>query len=216
MSEKILVTGSKSKIARKLIKLIPNKNIVKSINSKNIDFSTLKSVKEKKEFFLKFDKIFFFHSKIGTERINFKNIDKINEAVCINLLSQIYISEYCLQNNKKVKIFFIGSESGVKGSYDIIYGLMKSAIHKYVEERKLSYPKQKIFCLAPSTIIDSNFTKLRKDQKNVTKSINQNPKKRGIFSREVSEIIYEIMFKKKFDYLSNTVIHLDGGKFARM
>ena len=169
MSEKILVTGSKSKIARKLIKLIPNKNIVKSINSKNIDFSTLKSVKEKKEFFLKFDKIFFFHSKIGTERINFKNIDKINEAVCINLLSQIYISEYCLQNNKKVKIFFIGSESGVKGSYDIIYGLMKSAIHKYVEERKLSYPKQKIFCLAPSTIIDSNFTKLRKDQKNVIK-----------------------------------------------
>ena len=82
--------------------------------------------------------------------------------------------------------------------------------------RKLSYPKQKLFCLAPSTIIDSNFTKLRKDQKNVTKSINQNPKKRGIFSREVSEIIYEIMFKKKFDYLSNTVIHLDGGKFARM
>ena len=51
MSEKILVTGSKSKIATKLIKLIPNKNMVKSINSKNIDFSTLKGVKEKKNFF---------------------------------------------------------------------------------------------------------------------------------------------------------------------
>ena len=95
-----------------------------------------------------------------------------------------------MQNNKKVKIFFIGSESGVKGSYDIIYGLMKSAIHKYVEERKLSYPKQKLFCLAPSTIIDSNFTKLRKDQKNVTKSINQNPKKKGEFFQERSQKLY--------------------------
>ena len=64
MSEKILVTGSKSKIATKLIKLIPNKNMVKSINSKNIDFSTLKGVKEKKKFFLKFDKIFFFIRKL--------------------------------------------------------------------------------------------------------------------------------------------------------
>ena len=69
MSEKILVTGSKSKIATKLIKLIPDKNIVKSINSKNIDFSTLKGVKEKKKFFLKFDKIFFF---------SFENWDRKN------------------------------------------------------------------------------------------------------------------------------------------
>ena len=93
---------------------------------------------------------------------------------------------------------------------------MKSAIHKYVEERKLLYPKQKIFCIAPSTVIDSKFTKLRKDQKNVFKSISKNPKKRGILSKEVAEIIYEIMFNNKFDYLSNTVIHLNGGKFARM
>ena len=69
MSEKILVTGSKSKIATKLIKLIPNKNIVKSINSKNIDFSTLKGVKEKKKFFLKFDKIFFFIRKLGQKEL---------------------------------------------------------------------------------------------------------------------------------------------------
>ena len=121
-----------------------------------------------------------------------------------------------MQKNRNVKIFFIGSESGVKGSFDIVYGLMKSAIHKYVEERKIIYPKQKIFCIAPSTVIDSRFTRSRKDQKNVSNSIDSNPKKRGIYSREVAEIIYDVMFKKKFNYLSNTVIHLDGGKFARM
>ena len=216
MPEKILITGSNSKIAKNLLKLIPKNNYTKKINSKDIDFSNIGLVKDKINFFFKFDKIFFFHSKIGTTRIDFNDLNKINESIYVNLISQIYISEYCLQNNKNVKIFFVGSESGIKGSYDIIYGLMKSAIHKYVEERRPSYPKQKIFCIAPSTIIDSNFTISRKDKDNVNKSISNNPKKRGILSREVAEIIYEIMFKKRFDYLSNTVIHLNGGKFARM
>jgi len=216
MSERILITGSGSKIAKNLFKLIPKKNIIKQIRSKDIDFSNLENIKNKKDFFLKFDKIFFFHSKIGTKRIDFNNVNKISESISVNLMSQIFISEYCLQKNRNVKIFFIGSESGIKGSFDIVYGLMKSAIHKYVEERKILYPKQKIFCIAPSTVIDSRFTQSRKDQKNVSNSIYSNPKKRGIYSREVAEIIYDVMFKKKFNYLSNTVIHLDGGKFARM
>ena len=63
---------------------------------------------------------------------------------------------------------------------------MKSAIHKYVEERKLLYPKQKIFCIAPSTVIDSKFTKLRKDQKNVFKSIN-NPKKEEYIQKKLQK-----------------------------
>lgn len=216
MSEKILITGASSKIAKNLFRFMPKKNIVKKIKSKDIDFSNLENVQKKRDFFLQFNKIFFFHSKIGTKRIDFNNVNKINESISVNLMSQIFISEYCLQKNKNVRIFFVGSESGVKGSYDIVYGLMKAAIHKYVKERKLYYPKQKIFCIAPSTIIDSKFTKSRKDQSNVFKSINKNPKRRGILSKEVAEIIFDIMFKKKFDYLSNTVIHLDGGKFARM
>ena len=216
MSGKILITGSNSNIAKNLIKLIPKKNDIQKVRSKDIDFSNLENVKKQKDFFLQFEKIFFFHSKIGTRRIDFNNVDKINESISVNLMSQIFISEYCLQKNRNVKIFFIGSESGIKGSYDIVYGLMKSAIHKYVEERKLLYPKQKIFCIAPSTVIDSKFTKLRKDQKNVFKSISNNPKKRGIYSKEIAEIIFDVMFKKKFNYLTNTVIRLDGGKFARM
>ena len=142
-------------------------------------------------------------------------MDKINESISVNLMSQIFISEYCLQKNRNVKIFFYWSLR-IKGSYDIVYGLMKSAIHKYVEERKLLYPKQKIFCIAPSTVIDSKFTKLRKYQKNVFKSINNNPKKRGIYSKEIAEIIFDVMFKKKFNYLTNTVIRLDGGKFINL
>ena len=215
MSEKILITGSNSNIAKNLIKFIPKNKFIKKINSNDINFSKLEDIKLQKNFFLQFNKIFFFHSIIGTKRIDFDNVDKINESISVNLSSQILISEYCLQNNKNAKIFFVGSESGIKGSYDIVYGLMKSAIHKYVEERKLLYPKQKIFCIAPSTVIDSKFTKLRKDQKNVFKSINNNPKKRGLFSKEISKLLYDLSFNNT-KYLSNTVIHVNGGKFSRM
>ena len=216
MSKKILITGSTSKIAKHLVKLIPKSVKLTKINSKNFKFDNLNQIKKNINYFKQFDTIFFFHSEIGTKRLDFENIEKISRSVYINLLSQIYISEICLKNHKDAKIFFTGSESGLKGSYDIIYSLMKASIHKYVEERKILFPNQKILSLAPSTIIDSNFTKGRKDQKNVKKSIKINPKKRGLYSKEVAEIIFEIMFSKKFDYLTNTIIQLNGGKFARM
>ena len=71
--------------------------------------------------------------------------------------------------------FFIGSESALKGSYDIIYGLSKASINKYVEE-EINHPGQRIICLAPSTIEDTRLTKT-KDQNNVKKSLSKNPKK---------------------------------------
>ena len=67
----------------------------------------------------------------------------------------------------------------------------------------------------PSTIIDANMTIKRKDNYNVAKSIKSNPKKRGILSKEVSNLIYSLFFEQT-DYLTNAVIKLDGGKFARM
>ena len=216
MSKEILITGSNSKIAKHLVKLLPKEKTIKTINSKNFALDNLYEIKNNYKYFKKFDTMIFFHSKVGTDRINFQNIEEITKAIHVNLLSQIYLSEICLKNHKNAKILFMGSESGLKGSYDIVYALMKSSIHKYVEERKILHKNQKILCLAPSTIIDSNFTKNRIDQKNVKNSLKNNPKKRGLFSKEIAEIILEIVFDKKFDYLTNTVIHLNGGKFARM
>ena len=139
----------------------------------------------------------------------------IASQVAVNLLSVVKICEIALQNNRQVKIIILGSESGVKGSFDIVYALTKTAIHKYVEERKIKYPKQQLICLAPSTIIDSHMTTKRKDKRNVQKSIINNPKKRGILSKEVSNLIYTLFYEQT-DYISNTVIRIDGGKFARM
>ena len=139
----------------------------------------------------------------------------ILQQVSINLLSIIKICEIALQSNRNVKIIILGSESGIKGSHDIIYGLAKTSIHKYVEERKIKYKDQQLICVSPSTIIDTNMTKKRKDKINVIKSIKTNPKKRGLISSEIADLIYNIFYHTT-DYLTNTVIRVDGGKFSRM
>ena len=56
MSEKILITGSSSNIAKNLLKFIPKKSIIRKINSKDIDFSNLENVKKQKELILKIRK----------------------------------------------------------------------------------------------------------------------------------------------------------------
>ena len=47
MSKKILITGSTSKIARYLVKLIPKSVKVTNINSKNFKFDNLSQIKKK-------------------------------------------------------------------------------------------------------------------------------------------------------------------------
>ena len=59
------------------------------------------------------------------------------------------------------------------------------------------------------------MTLRRKDKHNVRKSINNNPKKRGLYSKEISKLIYDLSFSNT-DYITNTVINVNGGKFSRM
>jgi hypothetical protein len=59
------------------------------------------------------------------------------------------------------------------------------------------------------------MTKTRKDQKNVKESIKSNPKKRGLYSKEISKLIYDLSFGNT-DYITNTIININGGKFSRM
>jgi NAD(P)-dependent dehydrogenase (short-subunit alcohol dehydrogenase family) len=215
MSEKILIIGKNSNISKEFLKKISkNKSIFqpskKHWNMKTIDFDS-----KKINLIKKVDKILLLQSVISSIPFLKRKSSDITNQVSINLLSIIKICEVALQYNKKVRIIILGSESGIKGSFDIVYSLSKAAIHKYVEERKISHPNQQLICIAPSTIIDSHMTVKRKDKKNVQKSIINNPKKRGILSKEISNLIYTLFYEQT-DYISNTVIRVDGGKFARM
>ena len=214
MSEKILIIGKNSVIAKEFIKKINNTQIIapsKSLwNMNNTDLS-MKQINIIKSV----DKILLLQSVISSKFFLNRKQSEITKQININFLSVIKICELALNYNKKVKIIVLGSEAGIKGSYDIVYGLMKSSIHKYVEERKIQYPSQQLVCISPSTIIDTKMTLSRKDQKNVLKSIFKNPKKRGIKSIEIANLIYSIFYNIT-DYITNTVIRVDGGKFSRM
>jgi NAD(P)-dependent dehydrogenase (short-subunit alcohol dehydrogenase family) len=215
MPEKILIIGKSSNISKEFLKKIPKNNFIfkpskKIWNMKNIDFNS-----KKINLIKKVNKILLLHSVISsTPFLKRRSLDIVSQ-ISVNLLSVVKICEVALQHNKKVKIIILGSESGIKGSFDIVYSLTKAAIHKYVEERKIKYPEQQLICLAPSTIIDSHMTIKRKDKINIQKSIINNPKKRGILSKEISNLIYALFYEQT-NYISNTVIRIDGGKFARM
>ena len=215
MSEKILITGGSSKIGLELKKLISKKNIIYSPNRKEWDFNNIENIKTKKKLIISCNKIIILHSIINNKSHLKKKYNEILNQINVNLLSIIEICEIALNHNPNVKILIMGSESGLKGSFDLVYALTKSSIHKYVEERKILKKKQQLICLAPSTIMDAGITLRRRDHYNVLKSINKNPKKRGLKSKEVSKIIFTLMFKLT-DYITNTVIHVNGGKFSRM
>lgn len=214
MSEKILIIGKNSNIAREFLNKIKNQKIYAPSkvkwNMQNLSFSKsqIKIIKSA-------DKILLLQSVLSSKDFLKRTGYDINNQININLISIIKICEIALRNNKDVKIIILGSESGIKGSYDIVYGLMKSAIHKYVEERKIGFSKQQLVCISPSTIIDGKMTLKRKDKKNIMKSINVNPKKRGINSFEIADLIYHLFYDLT-DYITNTVIRVDGGKFSRM
>ncbi len=214
MPEKILIIGKNSKIAKEFIKKIKNKKIISpskfdwDMSEGFYDNKKIKIIKEA-------NKILLLQSVLTAKDFLKRKQNEINNQININLISVIKICEISLRYNKKVKIIILGSESGIKGSYDIIYGLMKSAIHKYVEERRIKYPKQQLVCIAPSIITDTKMTLKRNDKKNVIKSVKNNPKKRGLKAKEIANLIYNIFYYNT-DYITNTVIRVDGGKFSRM
>ena len=215
MYKNILITGGTSKISFHLKKMIPEKYNIFSPKKKEWDFSNLNFDREKIDLIKKCDKIFLCHSILSNKKHLLKDNNEIHNQLNINLLSKIKICEISLKFNPKARIFIIGSESGLKGSYDIVYALSKSSINKYVEERKIFHKDQQLICIAPSTIIDGKMTLKRKDIKNVRKSIIKNPKKRGLYAKEISKLIYNLSFNNT-DYITNTVINVNGGKFSRM
>ena len=121
MSEKILIIGKNSNISKEFLIKIPKSQFIfqprkKKWNMKNIDFD-LKKINLIK----KVDKILILQSVISSIPFLKRRSSYIASQVSVNLLSVVKICEVALQHNKKVKIIILGSESGIKGSFDIVY-----------------------------------------------------------------------------------------------
>lgn len=182
---------------------------------KDCDLSDLNEIDRRAEQILAADRIVLAHGTIATERFRSRSEHDILHSMKTNLLSFIRIAEIALEGNPRARIVAIGSESGHKGSFDIPYALSKAALHKYVEERQILHPNQQLLCVAPSTIADSRMTEARHDQDRVQQVLESHPKQRGLTCEEVARMVHLLLFKDQ-GYTSNTVIHMNGGKFARM
>ena len=180
-----------------------------------IDF-TDKDINKQIELFLKQTKSDIFILLSGylqsSDLIKQTQENRINSFL-INSIGPVLFSEYILQKNSKARIIIIGSESGIKGSYDLTYALAKSSLRMYIRQKRIGL-NQQLLLLSPSTIKDLGMTTRRKDTNSLEEYKTLHPKKRFLTSEELVEIICFLINSPK--YLTNTEIEVNGGKFTLM
>ncbi len=134
--------------------------------------------------------------------------EELAETFAVNYTSIAKFCDELFSVNKEAKVCIIGSESGVKGSYDMAYAGAKAALHLYVETKKLNFPEQNLVCVSPTIIEDSGMTQRRDDLKEVLKRGKQRRMGRWIKAEEVARIAHFALHEVA---LANTVIHVNGG-----
>ena len=154
-----------------------------------------------------------FSGYLNNKKITDQRRSEIVNSMFINSIGPVLFCEYVLEKIENARIILIGSESGIKGSYDLSYALAKSSLRMYIRQRKVK-PEQQLVLVSPSTISDLGMTRRRKDLDRLNTYRTNHPKKRFLDSLELSHILKGIM--ESSVYLTNTEIELCGGKFASM
>lgn len=131
----------------------------------------------------------------------------------VNFISVLGACEQILDANDNARICIIGSESGYSGSFDRVYAGSKSAIHGYVEQRRVG-PLQQLVAISPGIIGDAGMTERRTDVDNLDKRRLSHPKKRFLTCAEVARLAVFLLYEDQ-GYLSNTVIRMNGGEHTR-
>lgn len=206
-----IITGARSRIMQELKPLLPEP--VREVSRKECDMSSLTAIENQVALWLSADRIVLAHGDISPVNFYGRSEWEIFRSMNVNLLSVVKICELVLSRNPKVRILVMGSESASKGSHDTTYWLAKSALHEYVRNRRLDFPGQQLVCVAPSVVNNTGMTK-GKDQEKLATMLRQTPKQRGIEPVEVAKLIYFLLFTDE-GYITNTVVEMNGGKFAR-
>ena len=221
MSQRILVTGPRSRICVELGRIARERGTCSLVSvgrdetdDIHADLAQLESVDAVREQLIEHDMVVLAHGVLAPQRFAERRPGDVRESIEVNLLSTVRIIECLLEGNPCVRIVVVGSESGEKGSFDICYALSKAALHAYVRERRLMSPTQQLVCVAPSVVEDAGMTTRRQEQANVEAGFDRHPKRRGLRAREVAEAIWYLLMVDE-GYTTNTVLQMNGGKFAR-
>lgn len=205
----IWIFGSTSSLMQRLLENYPTAQLIdrghKFFDDPVILKSSLLSVKN--------PVIIYNSAVLNNKNVMHQSDEEITNSIFINVIRFVQLIELLNSHGKKFKAIYIGSESAKKGSFDTVYWMSKSFGEKFVTELKLSHPESSILALSPSTIEDSNMTQKRSDVARLKSYKTDHPKQRFLRAAEVAEVICKLL--EATDYLTNTVIELNGGKFAR-
>lgn len=186
------ITGRRSTITREFI----------TICHDHVRFGTLSDLP------YDLDKYLICHGVLHGELANDMDPDKAAETMNVNFASVIRFLDDLFEVNPNARVCVIGSESGFKGSYDMMYAGSKAALHLYVETKRLEHPGQHLVCVAPTIIGDSGMTKRRVDMDECLARGTERRLGRWLRAEEVARVCN---FALNEPSLSNTVIRMTGG-----
>ena len=161
------------------------------------------------------DRHLFAQGLLTPKTIGQQSGDELAASFIANAASTIRQCDLILATNDKARICVIGSESGFSWSFDGAYAASKAALHRYVETKRLPYPKrQQLICVAPSIIGDSGMTRRREDMANLRQREAEHPKGRFVTMSEVCRLIHHVLYVDD-GYLTGAVIRMNGGSHCR-
>ena len=213
-SEKMVhIIGGSSKVSQILVEKLNGTKV--SIYGRNADLFLDPSV-----FVEGLDKtafhIFVYMSSIlYATKMSMQTENEMRDSFKINCWIPCSLLE--ILNDAKVyrfKFIYISSESAKKGSYDSSYALSKAASERFIKEVRLKNKASSCFGVAPSTIADAGMTISRTDKSRLENYRLEHPKQRFLTSDEIASLLSDLI-NSKIDYLTNTIIDLNGGKFSR-
>lgn len=217
---RIVVTGRRTTVVEALLPLLPAGEQIIAVgrttdDDVELDLASFDRSAIRDRFPVDAERYVLAAGLLTPARITEQSADQIARSLAVNCIATVQICEHVLAANPAARIAVLGSESGDKGSYDTTYFLAKAALHGYVRERALGSPQQQLVALAPSTILDSGMTRRRADRDKLEQLQATLPKRRFLEVAEVAKLLHFLLYVDT-GYLSNEVIGMNGGKFARM
>jgi hypothetical protein len=158
--------------------------------------------------------ILYTWGKLYPNKLINQNFDQKIEGYLFNFLIPVSLIELFNSTKVKFNFIYISSESAKKGSYDGNYAAQKAATEMYIRECQLSHKGSIVIGLAPSMLIDAGMTTRRQDKNNVLLAEQSHPKGRLLSTEELVSVVEFFLFHNT--YITNTIIEINGGKFARM
>lgn len=150
------MTGASSTIAREVARILrqrqPAEWIVRLGRGPGcahvVDLGSLEQVDALPAEVFAADRLLVCHGVLQAKQFLVQRPSEIVHSLTVNLLSTVRLLERALSVNPEVRAVVMGSESGVKGSFDGTYALAKAGLHAYVRWRELA-PGQQLVCIAP-------------------------------------------------------------------